>query len=198
MLYFIYELVDPKTDTVAYVGLTNNPNARFQDHMTNFGTNMKKSDWVRQLRSEHLKPRMRILEIVDTKEAAVERERYWIRHYLSLGISLVNIEHAVQRQGVSLVNVEHAIQKQNAIEDVIRENRDSSWVPMRKAAKILGIRPSKLSRLAEKYKLKMRNNPIDERVRLVDLNELQTLFGSAPRLVKGEDGKSFWYEFKVE
>src|SRR5258708_14446646 len=138
--------------------------------MTNFGTNSKKSNWVRQLGKEYLKPRMRILEVVDTKEAAVERERYWIRHYLSLGVSLVNIEHAVQ--------------KQETIEDAIQRDIDNSWVPMRQAAKILGMSPSRLSRLAERHKLKMRINPFDERVRLVDLNELQTLFGSAPILLK--------------
>lgn len=36
MLHFVYELVDPRTGAVVYVGITNNPNQRFQAHLRVF------------------------------------------------------------------------------------------------------------------------------------------------------------------
>jgi predicted GIY-YIG superfamily endonuclease len=93
MLYFVYELVDPRTDAVAYVGITDNPNRRFQAHLSDTETNDGKRMWVEQLQSEGLEPRMRILEIVETKEEALEREKHLIRHYTRLGEQLTNISH---------------------------------------------------------------------------------------------------------
>ncbi len=43
MLYFIYALTDPRTGTVAYVGITNNAYERFKQHISyrdNNGKNM--------------------------------------------------------------------------------------------------------------------------------------------------------------
>jgi sensor domain CHASE-containing protein len=57
---------------------------------------------------------------------------------------------------------------------------------MRQAAKRLGVSPNKISRLAEKNRIKTRDNPLDERVRLVDFNELEALFASAPVVVKDD------------
>ena len=57
------------------------------------------------------------------------------------------------------------------------------WMSMRTAAKRLGVSTNKISRLAAKGKIKTRENPLDERVRLVDFNELKDLFESAPHVV---------------
>lgn len=92
MLHFIYELVDPRTDVAAYVGISNNPNQRFRAHLTDIETNVEKQTWIEQLRKEHLEPRMRILEIVDTREEALAREEYWIRYYLKCGTQLTNLQ----------------------------------------------------------------------------------------------------------
>ncbi len=64
---------------------------------------------------------------------------------------------------------------------------EPQWMSMRQAAKRLGVSPNKISRLAEKKRITTRDNPLDERVRLVDFNELQALFASAPTVVKDED-----------
>lgn len=90
MLHFIYELIDPRTDTVFYIGITNDPNQRFQAHLHDAKTNDKKSERIEQLREESFEPRMRILEIVETREEAIERETYWIHEYLQQGIVLTN------------------------------------------------------------------------------------------------------------
>ncbi len=71
---------------------------------------------------------------------------------------------------------------------LMNEQESEQWMPMRQAAKRLGITPNKISRLAEKGKIKTRRTPLDERVRLVDLNELKALFESAPPVVR-DDGK---------
>jgi predicted GIY-YIG superfamily endonuclease len=203
MLYFIYALVDPRTDAVAYVGLTNNPNARLQDHLNNFVTNRKKGNWVRQLRDEHLEPQMKILEVVDTREAAIEREKHWINHYISMGASLANIEHTLQRRNSPEPKAaQGAVQKSlpgpNVIQEAIQKNLGNPWVPMRQAAKLLGTSTNKIARLAERQRIKFRNHPFDERARLVDLNELQALFASAPVLVRSEEDEDFsWYEFTL-
>lgn len=64
---------------------------------------------------------------------------------------------------------------------------EPQWMSMRQAARRLGVSPNKISRLAEKNRIKTRDNPLDERVRLVDFNELQALFASAPVVVKDNE-----------
>jgi hypothetical protein len=60
---------------------------------------------------------------------------------------------------------------------------DEQWMTMRSAARSLGVSPNKISRLAAKGRIKTRDNPLDERVKLVDFNELKILFASAPKVV---------------
>ena len=93
MFHFVYELTDPRTDDVVYVGITNNPNLRFQAHLSDTETNDKKGKWIEQLREECFEPRMKILEIVETREEAFEREKYWIQKYAQQGIVLTNKIH---------------------------------------------------------------------------------------------------------
>jgi len=57
------------------------------------------------------------------------------------------------------------------------------WMSMRAAAKRLGVSPNKISRLAAKGKITTRDNPLDERVHLVDFTELKALFDSAPKVI---------------
>ena len=57
----------------------------------------------------------------------------------------------------------------------------TKWVPMREAAAILkseGFKasPNTISRLASRGTIQTKNDPVDARVRLVDLDELRTLF----------------------
>jgi hypothetical protein len=50
------------------------------------------------------------------------------------------------------------------------------WVTMQEAANRLRINRNKISRLASRGAIKSRENPLDARVRLVDLNEIRALF----------------------
>lgn len=53
------------------------------------------------------------------------------------------------------------------------------WVTMQDASKVLGVAPYKLSRLASKNRIKSKKDVLDERVRLVDLTELKSLFATS-------------------
>lgn len=57
----------------------------------------------------------------------------------------------------------------------------AKWVPMREAAAILKaegfkISPNTVSRLANRGTIQAKDDPVDARVRLVDLDELRRLF----------------------
>lgn len=60
------------------------------------------------------------------------------------------------------------------------------WVPMTEAAFHLktegfDISTSKISRMASKGRIRVERDPIDQRVRLVELNQLRGLFASSKR-----------------
>jgi hypothetical protein len=50
------------------------------------------------------------------------------------------------------------------------------WVTITEAANRLKVRRNKISRLASRGVIETRDNPLDARVRLVNLNELKVLF----------------------
>lgn len=95
MLHFVYALIDPRTNDIGYIGLTNDPNGRLQQHLQDTGkTSRRKFQWIQRLLSEQVQPRLIILETVyDGLEAAKRREKYWIQHYLVQQIPLANKQH---------------------------------------------------------------------------------------------------------
>ncbi len=65
-------------------------------------------------------------------------------------------------------------------------NTREEWVSMREAAtrlkaEGLKISPNKVSRLASRDKIRTQEDPLDERVKLVELNELRALFSNRLR-----------------
>ena len=65
-------------------------------------------------------------------------------------------------------------------------NTREEWVSMREAAARLKaegfkISPNKVSKLASRDKIRTQEDPLDERVRLVELNELRALFSNRLR-----------------
>jgi hypothetical protein len=90
--YFIYELIDPRTQAIRYVGITVNPKARYLDHCRD-SLPVAKGDWVNELIEQGLAPIMNIREtIMEGEEFALEREKYWIQTYAAQGIDLLNIK----------------------------------------------------------------------------------------------------------
>jgi len=54
---------------------------------------------------------------------------------------------------------------------------EEQWLPMRDVAKLLDIRYDKLARLARQNTVRSKNYPLDQRVRLVEVNEVRKMFG---------------------
>jgi len=52
------------------------------------------------------------------------------------------------------------------------------WVPMTEAARRLKVRVNKISRLANRGRIQTKENPLDERVRLVNFDEVLNLFNT--------------------
>jgi hypothetical protein len=80
---YIYALVDPRTDTVRYIGKSVEPEQRFYSHLWAAKKTEKQFRvlrWIRTLLSQSVEPVMWIIEET-TPELWEERERYWISHY---------------------------------------------------------------------------------------------------------------------
>jgi len=92
--YYIYALIDPRDGKAFYVGKTTSPENRMSKHRSLSGPteNAAKKARVRELRELGLAPQMQILEKAPRRVSGF-REIYWIRHYLSKGHSLTNIQH---------------------------------------------------------------------------------------------------------
>jgi hypothetical protein len=68
----------------------------------------------------------------------------------------------------------------------------AKWVPMREAAAILKaegfkVSPNTISRLANRGTIQAKDDPVDARVRLVDLDELRRLFTYRRGEISDED-----------
>lgn len=90
--HFVYELIDPRTQAVRYVGITVNPKTRYLDHCRD-SLPVAKGDWVNELMEQGLAPIMNIREtIMEGEKFALEREKYWIQTYAAQGVDLLNIK----------------------------------------------------------------------------------------------------------
>jgi predicted GIY-YIG superfamily endonuclease len=90
-MYVIYALVDPRDNTVRYVGMSADVYKRFVEHINNSGANYAKNSWIMELRALNKMVIMISLEEVAEYEYARERERYWIQHFEVLGSPVMNI-----------------------------------------------------------------------------------------------------------
>lgn len=93
-MYSIYTLIDPRDDAIRYVGLTNDVYARFSQHLRCDSSNISKNAWIQELKDANQMLIMRTIDSVETFEQARERERYWIKHHMKQGCSLLNIDGA--------------------------------------------------------------------------------------------------------
>lgn len=93
--HHIYELIDPRTNSSRYVGVTCNPKARYQHHLLCYDGVVQKKYWIKELASVGLKPIMHIIESTHDRDIALEQEIYWITALLDQGAELLNIQHGV-------------------------------------------------------------------------------------------------------
>lgn len=99
----IYSLDDPRDGLEFYVGRSHDIYQRFMQHLRYDRSNDAKRARIQELKSLHLLPIMKTLEIVrDDTALAGEREAYWIRHFKYLGRDLTNdVIYPVPRRIVS-------------------------------------------------------------------------------------------------
>ena len=95
-LYIIYALVDPRDESVRYIGITDNMPMRFKQHLREAGSITAKGMWLAELQRYGLRPAVRILEEIQIEKTqryvVEERERYWIQAFEQSGASLTNIQ----------------------------------------------------------------------------------------------------------
>jgi hypothetical protein len=102
MIYFIYRWADGRISSpilaTKYIGITINPNKRINEHLKCEGGNLEKDKWIRELNSLGIKPIIEIIDIIyDDRKYALEREKYWIQHYINQGCQLFNIKSVPQQ-----------------------------------------------------------------------------------------------------
>src|SRR5260221_10769422 len=78
-IYVIYALVDPRDESVRYIGITDNMPTRFIHHLRETGSRTAKGTWLAELRRYGLQPTIKILEEMRVKQTqrylVEERER---------------------------------------------------------------------------------------------------------------------------
>lgn len=90
MKVFIYSLNCPFTNQIKYVGKTKNTLiSRLSAHLSYSDNNFEKRLWIKSLLEKNTKPTINLLEITDESNWK-KRERYWIEHFISSGIILLN------------------------------------------------------------------------------------------------------------
>ena len=88
----IYGLVDPRSDTVRYIGWCYNLTSRLKDHICRAAANKEdtwKARWIRKLLTLGLRPIAVVLEET-TAEDRGNRERWWIADMRAKGCPLTN------------------------------------------------------------------------------------------------------------
>lgn len=88
-LHTIYALIDPRTETARYIGVTmNGLEMRFRHHLYDAqrGREFPVRRWIRKLASFGLAPYPIILEVTTDRE----REIFWIAEFRSQGFKLLN------------------------------------------------------------------------------------------------------------
>jgi hypothetical protein len=109
-MYYVYELVDPRTNIAGYIGITKSPEKRLISHLARFDRNDRKNEWIGEILLAELKIQMNVIETVDTLEIARERERYWIKNYIDRKIALYNV------QGMPTIAADRLVKSQKRTE----------------------------------------------------------------------------------
>src|SRR6266568_6955202 len=94
---YTYALIDARSTSIFYVGLTNDVRERFISHIMNREVNRAKNAIIDELRAVGMLPYFRLLEVSEGERAGRESERRWIGAFLELGEPLTNSERIGQR-----------------------------------------------------------------------------------------------------
>lgn len=173
-MQIIYALIDPRDKLEFYIGRTDDLFRRFKEHLSCVGTNEEKNARIRELQALYLVPIMETIELVENDGFAGRREAYWIRHYLSQGRKLLNLqiempftfdEFASIMKGyasttpkveeIEVAPTELIPMEQFQYHVVKGVRRKRTYVSFEEASQITGYTVSELKVLAKKNKIKM-------------------------------------------
>ena len=104
-LYAIYGLIDPRDQSVFYIGMTDDVYGRFLQHLRCDGSNLMKDARIQELKDVNIMVIMSTFQLVRGLEDARKREAYWIRHYHDLGMPLTNQMIPVAHENTIIVRV---------------------------------------------------------------------------------------------
>jgi excinuclease UvrABC nuclease subunit len=90
-MIYIYTLSHPLTGEVRYIGKTVNLRRRLSEHCTKKNYHCKKSEWVKALLSQGLRPVILVIDEVE-KEFVNETEQYWISQFKTWDFNLLNTQ----------------------------------------------------------------------------------------------------------
>lgn len=126
--YTVYALIDPRDNTVRYVGITERPiNKRLAGHLLGNDGNKTKIAWISELAQIGISPIIRPLEQVKGRKETLEREQEWIQHFLSLGAPLTNIMG------------NPSASKSRRLFGKVQTKATEEWISINMAAKRLGV-----------------------------------------------------------
>jgi len=88
--YAVYQLVEPLTSHIRYVGCTNSPFSRLNQHC-NHAASKAMGNWIHGLKLQGLIPELQIIEDGLTYGKAMRLEKRWIRAYRLQGHPILNV-----------------------------------------------------------------------------------------------------------
>ena len=88
---YIYILIDPRNNDIRYVGKSDNPLVRLNEHIRKSENKITyKNNWIRSLIKNGVKPKLNIIDEVPLEEWGFW-EQYWIEQFKMWGFKLTNI-----------------------------------------------------------------------------------------------------------
>jgi len=88
MIYSVYALIDPRDDSIHYIGQSRQPEFRLSQHIQrSYGSTYA---WIQELLQQGLQPILKIVESLEDERQAEVRENYWIRFYTEQKAPLLN------------------------------------------------------------------------------------------------------------
>lgn len=121
--YSIYGLEHPISKVFCYIGLSENPEKRFGQHLR------KSPPWITELRQQDLLPNLIIIEAsIEGISKAREREKHWIKWYGDQGHPLENYYHN---------------------EEVLQRRDEEAWWKEKEAKALAHLTPEQRQRLDE-------------------------------------------------
>lgn len=93
--YQVYALIDPRDNTIRYIGKSGDMQRRYYEHIHLAGGGWNEKKWVNELKDLGLSPVLQILETVDADDASyklvLQREQYWIDKLVAMGAPLIDV-----------------------------------------------------------------------------------------------------------